>query len=61
LDRKYKPAPKIWAEEEHFKIHNSVFHEELIPKIEILLAGKTDPEKVLNNFIMERTREAENQ
>jgi hypothetical protein len=40
----------------------SYTNEDLIPKIEILLAGKTGPEKVLNNnFIMEGTRETENQ
>lgn len=26
LDSKYKPAPKIWAESDHFKRHESYFH-----------------------------------
>jgi hypothetical protein len=33
LGRKYPPAPEIWAEEEHFKIHSSYIKKDLIPKI----------------------------
>lgn len=33
----------------------------MIPKQEILLTGRPDPEKALDNFIRERAKEAESQ